>query len=84
MLALDHTLRPVPRLEVNTVESGCNGVAGRLPVRGSDGDRWAKSPAGSELEAFIAPGMTGCRHRIVDRPDRQARHAADVLEQALP
>lgn len=34
--------------------------------------------------AFIAPGMTGCRHRIVDRPDRQARHAADVLEQALP
>ena len=34
--------------------------------------------------AFIAPGMTGCRRRIVDRPDRQARHAADVLEQALP
>ena len=84
MLALDHTLRPVPRLEVNTVESGCSGVAGAFRYEAAMATGGPNLPQAVNRNAFIAPGKTDCRHRIVDRPDRQARHAADVLEQALP
>ena len=83
MLALEHTLRRMSQLEVNTVESGCGGKAGAFRYEA------AMATGGLNLlpadrSAFIVPDRTSCRQQIADGPDPQTWHAADVLEQALP
>lgn len=84
MLAVDHTLRPVFRLEVNTVESGCGGVAGAFRYEVAMAIGGPSLLRAVNRNAFIAPGRTGCGRRISDGWDRQARYPVDMLEQALP
>ena len=84
MLALDHTLRPAPRLEADTVESGCSGVAGAFGYEAAMAIGWLSLLRAVDRNAFIAPGRLDCCCRIAAGPGRQARHAADAPERALP
>ena len=92
MPALERTLRLVPELEVETVESSCCGMAGAF---GYEAAHYETSMAMGELnllpavratdrKTIIVAGGTSCRHQIADGTDRQAWHVANVLEQALP
>ena len=92
MPALESTLRLVPELEVETVQSSCCGMAGAF---GYEAANYETSMAMGELDllpavraadphAIIVAGGTSCRHQIADGTARQARHVATVLEQALP
>ena len=92
MPALERTLRLVPGLEVETVASSCCGMAGAF---GYEADNYETSMAMGELDllpavraadrgTIIVAGGTSCRHQIADGTGRQARHVANVLEQALP
>ena len=91
MPALERTLRLVPELEVETVESSCCGMAGAF---GYEAASYETSMAmgelnllpavrASERDTIIVAGGTSCRHQIADGTGRQARHVANVLEQAL-
>ena len=87
MLALDHTLRPVPRLarlETNTVGSGCGGVADAFGYEAAMAIGGLNLLRAVDRNAFTARGGTGRCHLHAGEPDRQAWHAADMLEQALP
>ena len=92
MPALESTLRLVPGLEVQTVASSCCGMAGAF---GYEAASYETSMAMGELDllpavraadrdTIIVAGGTSCRHQIADGAERQARHVASVLEQALP
>ena len=92
MPALERTLRLVPGLEVETVDSSCCGMAGAF---GYEAANYGTSMAIGELDllpavraadrdTIIVAGGTSCRHQIADGTGRQARHVANVLEQALP
>jgi len=92
MPALERTLRLVPDLEVETVASSCCGMAGAF---GYEATHFETSMAMGELNllpavraadrnTIIVAGGTSCRHQIADGTARQARHVANVLEQALP
>ena len=92
MPALESTLRLVPELEVETVASSCCGMAGAF---GYEAASYETSMAMGELnllpavraadeDTIIVAGGTSCRHQIAHGTDRQARHVASVLEQALP
>ena len=92
MPALERTLRLVPDLEVETVASSCCGMAGAF---GYEAAHFETSMAMGELNllpavraadrsTIIVAGGTSCRHQIADGAGRQARHVANVLEQALP
>ena len=92
MPALERTLRLVPDLEVETVESSCCGMAGAF---GFEAAHYETSMAMGELNllpavratdrsTIIVAGGTSCRHQIADGTARQAWHVANVLEQALP
>jgi len=85
------TLRLVPGLEVETVESGCCGMAGafgyeaahyRLSMKIGELDLLPAVRA-LEAEALIVADGTSCRHQIRDGTGREALHAARVLERAL-
>ena len=91
MPALERTLRLVPELEVETVESSCCGMAGAF---GYEVASYETSMAMGELnllpaaraaerDTIIVAGGTSCRHQIADGTGRQAQHVANVLEQAL-
>ena len=87
MLTLDHTLRPVPRLarlEANTVESGCSGVAGAFRYEVAMAIGGPSLLRAVDRNAFIAASRLRYRRRIADGPGRRARHTADMLEQAPP
>ena len=92
MPALERTLRLVPELEVETIESSCCGMAGAF---GYEAASYETSMAMGELsllpavraadrETLIVAGGTSCRHQVADGTDREAWHVARVLEQALP
>ena len=92
MPALESTLRLVPGLEVETVASSCCGMAGAFGYEAANFDT---SMAMGELDllpavraadrdTIIVAGGTSCRHQIADGTGRQARHVAEVLDQALP
>ena len=92
MRALESTLRLVPELEVETVASSCCGMAGAF---GYEAASYETSIAMGELDLLpavrasdpntvVVAGGTSCRHQIADGTGRQARHVANVLEQALP
>ena len=92
MLALERTLRPVPQLEVDTVESSCRGMAGAFRYEAAN-DETAMATGGPDLppaartadrNVFIVAGGSRCRHRIADGTARLARHPADVPGKALP
>ncbi len=87
MLAAEHTLRRVPQLEVNTVESGCGGATGAFRYEAAmaiGGLNLRPAVRAADRNASVFPDRTSNCRRIADGPGRQKWHAADVLEQALP
>jgi len=91
MTAVQKTLRLVPGLEVETIESSCCGMAGAF---GYEAAHYEVSMKMGELtllprvrkagadELIVADG-TSCRHQIRDGSGRSAIHVARVLERAL-
>jgi Fe-S oxidoreductase len=91
MPALLETLRLVPGLEVQAIESSCCGMAGAFGFEARHFDISMKMAemallpqvrtAGADT-LLIADG-TSCRQQIRDGAGREALHAARVLERAL-
>jgi Fe-S oxidoreductase len=87
MTAVEKTLRLVPDLDVETIESSCCGMAGAF---GYHADTVDVSLAMGELsllpavrnapaDAVIVADGTSCRHQIKDGTGRSAVHVAQVL-----
>jgi len=91
MSAVQQALRLVPGLEVQTIESGCCGMAGAFGYRAGHRDVSMKMgelnllPAvrAAEPDALIVADGTSCRQQICDGASRNALHVARVLQQAL-
>ncbi|MFZ3361183.1 MAG: FAD-binding and (Fe-S)-binding domain-containing protein [Xanthobacteraceae bacterium] len=92
MTAIETTLKLVPDLAVETIESSCCGMAGAF---GYHADTIDVSRAMGELsllpavrkapdDAIIVADGTSCRHQIHDGAGRDAVHVARVLAMALP
>ena len=88
---VEQTLRLIPDLEVETIESSCCGMAGAF---GYGADTYQASidmaelsllPAvrGADAAALIVADGTSCRHQIADGTDRAALHVARVLAMSL-
>jgi FAD/FMN-containing dehydrogenase/Fe-S oxidoreductase len=91
MNAVESTLRLVPELKVETIESSCCGMAGAFGYRAENHEVSMKMAEASLLPAvreagtdtiLVADGMS-CRHQILDGEGREAVHVARVLEAAL-
>ncbi len=91
MPAVEHTLRLVPGLDVEPVESSCCGMAGAFGYGARHYDVSLRMAELSLLPAvraappdtwIIADG-TSCRHQIRDGTGRDAVHVVRVLERAL-
>lgn len=91
MGAVEGTLRLIPGLEVETVESSCCGMAGAFGYHAETIDA---SLAMAELsllpairkapdDALIVADGTSCRHQIADGAGREAVHVARVLAMSL-
>jgi Fe-S oxidoreductase len=91
MGAVERTLRLVPGLEVETVESSCCGMAGAF---GYGADTFDVSMAMGELsllpavrtaepDAIIVADGTSCRHQIHDGTGRRAMHVARILANSV-
>ena len=91
MAATEQVLRLIPELEVQTIESGCCGMAGAF---GLDAKHYNVSmkmaelsllPAvrGADNNSLIVADGTSCRHQIRDGAEREALHVARVLHMAL-
>ena len=89
--AVEATLKLVPGLAVETIESGCCGMAGSF---GYAADTIDVSRAMGELallpavraaaaDALIVADGTSCRHQIKDGAGREALHVARVLAMHL-
>ena len=87
---LEKTLRLVPGLETETIQSGCCGMAGAF---GYDADNYNVSmtmaeesllPAVRENDgAPIVAGGTSCRHQIMDGAGKKSVHIARLIKSAL-
>ncbi len=91
MTAMQQTLALIPELEVEVIDSGCCGMAGAFGYEASHYEVSMKMAELSLLPAIraasndsllIANG-TSCRHQIRDGAQRESRHIACVLEEAL-
>ncbi|MEP9351631.1 FAD-linked oxidase C-terminal domain-containing protein [Xanthobacter sp. KR7-225] len=91
MGAVEHTLRLVPGLSVETVETSCCGMAGAF---GYGAETVAVSKAMGELsllpavraadaDTLVVADGTSCRHQIADGAGRQAVHVARVLARSV-
>ena len=91
MDAVETTLRLVPGLDVETIQSGCCGMAGAF---GFDAQNYDVSMTMGELDllpavrgadegTLIVAGGTSCRQQIRDGTGRNAVHPARVLANAL-
>jgi FAD/FMN-containing dehydrogenase/Fe-S oxidoreductase len=91
MTAVEKTLRLVPDLEVETIDSSCCGMAGAF---GYHADTIDVSRAMGELsllpavrdageDTIIVADGTSCRHQIYDGAGREAVHVARVLAMSL-
>jgi Fe-S oxidoreductase len=87
MGAVEATLKLIPDLNVETIESSCCGMAGAF---GFGADTIDVSRAMGELsllpavrkapdDAIIVADGTSCRHQIRDGAGREAIHVARVL-----
>src|SRR5262249_44473742 len=88
---VEKTLRLIPELKVETIESSCCGMAGAFgyrpdPYQASVGmAELSLPPAVRRAEAgtiAVADG-TSCRHQIKDGAAREAVHVARVLAMSL-
>jgi Fe-S oxidoreductase len=91
MPAVEATLKLIPALEVDTIESSCCGMAGAF---GYHADTIDVSRAMGELsllpavrkasdDVIIVADGTSCRHQIKDGTGREAVHVARVLAMSL-
>ena len=90
MDAVETTLRLVPGLKVETIESSCCGMAGAF---GYGADTTDVSLAMAELsllpairkaeDAIIVADGTSCRYQIRDGTGREAVHVTKVLARSL-
>jgi Fe-S oxidoreductase len=91
MSAVESTLRLVPGLSVETIESSCCGMAGSF---GYHADTIEVSQKMGELsllpavrkaaaDTLIVADGTSCRHQIFDGSEREAAHVARVLKMSL-
>ena len=91
MAAVEATLRLVPGLEVETIQSSCCGMAGAF---GYGAETYETSIAmgeaallpkvrAADAETLVVAGGTSCRHQIRDGAGREAVHPARVLKDAL-
>ncbi len=91
MGAVEATLRLVPGLEVETIESSCCGMAGSFGYHAETIDvslamgELSLLPAvrNAPVDALIVADGTSCRHQIHDGAGRAAIHVARVLEMSL-
>jgi Fe-S oxidoreductase len=88
---VEQVLRLIPRLEVETIESSCCGMAGAF---GYGEDTYDASIEMAELSllpavrraeqaTLIVADGTSCRHQIHDGAQREALHVARVLAMSL-
>jgi FAD/FMN-containing dehydrogenase/Fe-S oxidoreductase len=91
MSAMQQTLALIPELEVEVIDSGCCGMAGAFGYEASHYEVSMKMAelsllpairAASDDTLLIANG-TSCRHQIHDGAQRESRHIACVLQEAL-
>ncbi len=88
MGAVESALKMIPQLEVQTIESGCCGMAGSFGYDAATIDVSLKMGELSLLPAvrkapedtLIVADGTSCRHQIHDGSGRNALHVAQVLE----
>jgi FAD/FMN-containing dehydrogenase/Fe-S oxidoreductase len=91
MGAVEATLRLVPQLLVETIESSCCGMAGSFGFNAATIDVSRKMGELSLLpavrkangDALIVADGVSCRHQIYDGTDREAIHVARVLATSL-
>lgn len=91
MSAVEQTLRLIPELRVDVIQSSCCGMAGSF---GYEAEHHAISMQMAEAavlpavraaaaeDTIVADG-TSCRHQIAEGTHRQAIHVVRLLEQAL-
>jgi Fe-S oxidoreductase len=91
MGAVESVLQMIPELSVETVESGCCGMAGSFGYDAATIDVSLKMGELSLLpavrkapsDALIVADGTSCRHQIYDGSGRQAAHVARVLAMSV-
>ena len=91
MPAVQKALRLIPGLAVETVSSSCCGMAGAFGYAAATYDvsmtmaEDALLPAvrAADADVLIVADGTSCRHQIHDGAERDARHVASVLKNAL-
>jgi FAD/FMN-containing dehydrogenase/Fe-S oxidoreductase len=91
MAAVEATLKLVPDLAVETVESSCCGMAGAFGYGADTIDASLKMaelsllPAvrKAEVDTLVIADGTSCRHQIRDGAAREALHVARVLAMSL-
>jgi Fe-S oxidoreductase len=91
MSAVEATLRLVPDLAVETIESSCCGMAGSFGFNAETIDvsltmgELSLLPAirQAPADAIVVANGTSCRHQIHDGTGRHALHVARVLAQGL-
>jgi len=89
--ATQKVLRLIPGLEVETIESSCCGMAGSFGYEAANYDISMKMAEaallprvrGADDGTLVVADGTSCRHQIRDGAQREAIHAARVLERAL-
>jgi Fe-S oxidoreductase len=92
MPAVIATLKLVPGLAVETIQSSCCGMAGAFGYQAEHIDVSLRMAEAALLPAVRAAGAdtvvvadgTSCRHQIHDGAAREAVHVARVLADALP
>ncbi|HET7163711.1 MAG TPA: FAD-linked oxidase C-terminal domain-containing protein, partial [Pseudolabrys sp.] len=91
MGAVESTLRLIPQLSVDTIESSCCGMAGSFGYNAETIDVSRKMGELSLLPAvrrasadtLIVADGTSCRHQIHDGSEREAAHVARVLAMSV-
>jgi Fe-S oxidoreductase len=91
MAAVERSLRLVPQLQVQTIESSCCGMAGAFGYEAEHFDLSLRMAELNLLPAVRAAGDdtvvvadgTSCRHQIRDGAGREALHVARLLESCL-
>ena len=91
MGAVESTLRLIPQLSVETIESSCCGMAGSFGYNAETIDVSRKMgelsllPAvrRAAIDTLIVADGTSCRHQIHDGSERAAAHVARVLAMSL-
>jgi Fe-S oxidoreductase len=91
MGAVERTLRLIPQLSVETIESSCCGMAGSFGYDATTIDVSLKMgelsllPAvrRADADALILADGTSCRHQIHDGSEREAAHVARVLAMSV-